>query len=31
MKLNIVKCDSCTVDPGTILMLDPSTMLIKQC
>jgi hypothetical protein len=31
MKLNIVKCDSCSVDPGSILMLDPSTMLIKQC
>ncbi len=31
MKLNIVKCDSCSVDPGAVLMLDPSTMLIKQC
>jgi len=31
MKLNILKCDSCAVDPGSILMLDPSTMLIKQC
>lgn len=31
MKLNIIKCDSCSVDPGSILMLDPSTMLIKQC
>lgn len=31
IKLNIVKCDSCSVDPGSILMLDPSTMLIKQC
>jgi hypothetical protein len=30
MKLDILKCDSCSVDPGTILMLDPSTMLIKQ-
>jgi hypothetical protein len=30
MKLNIVKCDSCSVDPGSTLMLDPSTMLIKQ-
>ncbi len=30
MKLNILKCDSCAVDPGSILMLDPSTMLIKQ-
>lgn len=31
IKLNIVKCDSCSVDPGATLMLDPSTMLIKQC
>jgi hypothetical protein len=30
MKLKIVKCDTCSVDPGSILMLDPSTMLIKQ-
>jgi len=30
MKLNILKCDTCSVDPGSILMLDPSTMLIKQ-
>lgn len=30
MKLDIVKCDSCAVDPGSTLMLDPSTMLIKQ-
>lgn len=30
MKLEIVKCDSCKLDPGTILMLDPSTMLIKK-
>jgi len=30
MKLNILKCDSCSVDPGSILMLDPSTMLIQQ-
>lgn len=30
MKLDIVKCDSCSVDPGSTLMLDPSTMLIKQ-
>ena len=30
MKLDIVKCDSCAVDPGTTLLLDPSTMLIKQ-
>jgi hypothetical protein len=30
MKLNILKCDTCSIDPGTTLMLDPSTMLIKQ-
>ena len=30
MKLEIVKCDACKLDPGTILMLDPSTMLIKK-
>lgn len=30
MRLEILKCDSCSVDPGSTLMLDPSTMLIKQ-
>lgn len=30
MKVDILKCDSCSVDPGSTLMLDPSTMLIKQ-
>lgn len=30
MKLDILKCDSCSMDPGSTLMLDPSTMLIKQ-
>ncbi len=30
MKLDIVKCDSCKLDPGTTLMLDPSSMLIKK-
>jgi hypothetical protein len=30
MKLEILKCDSCKLDPGTTLMLDPSTMLIKK-
>ena len=30
MKLDIVKCDSCKLDPGTVLMLDPSTMLIRK-
>ncbi len=28
--LKIVKCNSCTVDPGTSLTLDPSTMLIQK-
>ncbi|MDK9706529.1 MAG: AAA family ATPase [Desulforhopalus sp.] len=30
MKLDILKCDSCKLDPGSTLMLDPSTMLIKK-
>ncbi|WP_136796323.1 MULTISPECIES: hypothetical protein [Desulfosediminicola] len=30
MNLDIVKCDECTVDPGTSLKLDPSTMLIQK-
>lgn len=30
MKLKIVKCDACKLDPGTTLMLDPSTMLIQK-
>lgn len=30
MKLEIVKCDTCKLDPGTILTLDPNTMLIKK-
>ncbi|SDP50978.1 hypothetical protein [Desulforhopalus singaporensis] len=30
MKLNIVKCDTCSIDPGSTLMLDPSTMLIRK-
>jgi hypothetical protein len=30
MKLDILKCDSCKLDPGTTLMLDPNTMLIKK-
>jgi len=30
MKLDILKCDGCAVDPGSTLMLDPSTMLIKK-
>lgn len=30
MNLEILKCDECTVDPGTKLKLDPSTMLIQK-
>jgi hypothetical protein len=30
MNLDILKCDECTVDPGTTLKLDPSTMLISK-
>lgn len=30
MILDIVKCDGCSVDPGSTLVLDPSTMLIKK-
>jgi hypothetical protein len=30
MNLDILKCDECTVDPGTTLKLDPSTMLIQK-
>lgn len=30
MHLEILKCDECTVDPGTKLKLDPSTMLIQK-
>lgn len=30
MKLDIMKCDNCSIDPGSSLILDPSTMLIKQ-
>jgi len=30
MKLKIIKCDTCKLDPGTTLMLDPSTMLIQK-
>lgn len=30
MKLDILKCDDCALDPGSVLMLDPSTMLIKK-
>lgn len=30
MNLDILKCDECSVDPGTTLKLDPSTMLIQK-
>lgn len=30
IELKILKCETCAVDPGTVLTLDPSTMLIKQ-
>lgn len=30
MQLKILKCEACAVDSGTILTLDPSTMLIQQ-
>lgn len=30
INLNILKCESCAVDAGTSLALDPSTMLVKQ-
>ncbi|BHH82045.1 P-loop NTPase family protein [Desulforhopalus sp. 52FAK] len=30
MNLDIIKCDTGSIDPGTTLMLDPSTMLLKK-
>ncbi len=30
MKLDIIKCDTGSIDPGTSLSLDPSTMLLKK-
>jgi len=30
MDLEILKCDECSVDPGTKLRLDPSTLLIQK-
>jgi len=30
MQLKILKCETCAVDPGAVLTLDPSTMLIQQ-
>lgn len=30
MKLDILKCDTCSVDPGSSLILDPNTMLLQK-
>lgn len=30
INLEVLKCDECSVDPGTKLQLDPSTMLIQK-
>ncbi len=30
MNLDIIKCDTGSIDPGSTLMLDPSTMLLKK-
>ena len=30
MKLDILRCAYCEVEPGTTLLLDPSTMLIQK-
>lgn len=30
MNLDIIKCDTGTIDPGTSLSIDPSTMLLKK-
>ena len=30
IELKILKCASCAMDPGTSLLLDPSTMLIQK-
>ena len=30
MNLDIIKCETGTIDPGSTLMLDPSTMLLKK-
>ncbi len=30
IKLKIIKCEACSVDEGTTLMLDPSTMLVRR-
>jgi hypothetical protein len=30
MKLDVLKCDTCSIDPGSTLTLDPNTMLIQK-
>lgn len=30
MKLDVLKCDTCSVDPGSSLTLDPNTMLLQK-
>ncbi len=30
MKLDVLKCDTCSIDPGSSLVLDPNTMLLKK-
>lgn len=30
MNLEVLKCDTCSIDPGSSLSLDPSTMLIQK-
>ncbi len=30
VNLDILKCEECSLDPGTTLLLDPSTLLIKK-
>ena len=30
MKLDVLKCDTCSIDPGSTLILDPNTMLIQK-
>lgn len=30
MKLDVLKCDTCSIDPGATLKLDPQTMLLQK-
>lgn len=30
MKLDVLKCDTCSIDPGSTLSLDPNTMLLQM-